>query len=297
MKRLLLITGALMLVCLSSLAAGNINCVGTVVDDQEEPIIGATVSVPGTSIGVSTDIDGRFSISAPEGSDIQVVYIGYKTVKLPARKEMGIIKMEIEAEMLQDVVVTQSVAKTRLTPVAQSVVNYETIDIKLGNQELPEVLKTTPGVWTTRDGGGFGDAKTNMRGFKSPNVAVMINGIPINDMEWGGVYWSNWAGLGDVASNIQTQRGLGATIVSTPSVGGTINITTRTLDVEKGGSVWYGMGNDGMNNYGLKVSTGLMKNGWAVTVLGSRKWGDGYVQGTPFNSYNYFVNVSKRRNA
>ncbi|MDE6082153.1 MAG: carboxypeptidase-like regulatory domain-containing protein, partial [Muribaculaceae bacterium] len=66
MKRLLLITGALMLVCLSSLAAGNINCVGTVVDDQEEPIIGATVSVPGTSIGVSTDIDGRFSISAPE---------------------------------------------------------------------------------------------------------------------------------------------------------------------------------------------------------------------------------------
>lgn len=296
MKRLLLITGALMLICLNALAAGNINCVGTVVDDQEEPIIGATVSIPGTSIGVSTDIDGRFSISAPEGSEIQIVYIGYKTVKLPAQKNMGVIKMQIEAEMLQDVVVTQSVAKTRLTPVAQSVVNYETIDVKLGNQELPEVLKTTPGVWTTRDGGGFGDAKTNMRGFKSPNVAVMINGIPINDMEWGGVYWSNWAGLGDVASNIQTQRGLGATIVSTPSVGGTINITTRTIDVEKGGSLWYGMGNDGMNNYGLKVSTGLMKNGWAVTVLGSRKWGDGYVQGTPFNSYNYFVNVSKRIN-
>lgn len=76
MKRLLLITGTLMLICFSGLAAGNINCVGTVVDDQEEPIIGATVSIPGTSIGVSTDIDGRFNISAPDGSDIQIVYIG-----------------------------------------------------------------------------------------------------------------------------------------------------------------------------------------------------------------------------
>ena len=155
---------------------------------------------------------------------------------------------------------------------AVSTVGAQTIDLKLGNQDLPEVLKTTPGVWTTKQGGGFGDAKTNVRGFKSENVAVMINGIPVNDMEWGGVYWSNFAGLSDVTSNIQVQRGLGATIVSSPSVGGTINITTRTIDSEKGGSVWYGMGNDGLNTYGVKVSTGLMKNGWAMTFLGSRKW-------------------------
>ena len=56
------------------------------------------------------------------------------------------------------------------------------------------------------------------------------------------------------------------------------------------------MGNDGMNQIGVKVSTGLMSNGWAVTLLGSRKWGDSYVQGTWFNSYNYFLNISKRIN-
>ena len=133
-----------------------------------------------------------------------------------------------------------------------------------------------------------------MRGFKSENVAVLINGVPINDMEWGGVYWSNWAGLSDVTSSMQTQRGLGAAIVSAPSVGGTINITTKGIDAKRGGRAWYGIGNDMMNTYGFTVSTGLMKNGWAITVLGSRKWGDGYVEGTKYNAFNYFVNISKK---
>lgn len=296
-KRLLLLASAVWLMCAVAVAApGDIKCIGTVVDDQGEPIVGATVSVPGTSVATATDIDGRFSLNVPQNKSIHVNYIGYKPVDMSAKSNMGTITLEPEAQLLKDVVVEQSIAKTRLTPVAVSTVGAQTIDLKLGNQELPEVLKTTPGVWVTRDGGGFGDSKINMRGFQAKNTAVMVNGIPINDMEWGGVYNSNWAGLGDVIANIQTQRGLGATIVSTPSVGGTINYTTRTIDVEKGGRVWYGMGNDGYQQYGVKVSTGLMKNGWAFTFLGAKKWGDGYIQGTQFEAYNYFANLSKRIN-
>ncbi len=297
-KRLFLLVSALMLTAaIAMAAAGDIKCTGLVVDEQNEPIIGATVSVPGTTLATPTDIDGHFTLTVPTGKQIRVFYIGYKPAEVKAEANVGKITLEPDSKMLQDVVVTQSVAKTRVTPVAVSNIGAQTIELKLGNQELPEVLKTTPGVWATRDGGGFGDAKINMRGFQSKNVAVMVNGIPINDMEWGGVYWSNWAGLGDVTANMQTQRGLGATIVSTPSIGGTINITTRTIDAEKGGNIFYGMGNDGLNNIGFKVSTGLMKNGWAVTLLGTRKWAnENYIQGTPFNSYTYFVNVSKRIN-
>lgn len=297
LKRLFLLTVAMLMAVSAAFAApDDITCAGQIVDEQNEPVIGASIALVGSTTGTTTDIDGRFTISVPKGKMIHISYVGYKPVNIEATAKLGKIRLEPDTKMLQDIVVTQSVARTRLTPVAASNVSAATIDIKLGNQELPEILKTTPGVWTTRAGGGFGDAKTNMRGFKSENVAVMVNGVPINDMEWGGVYWSNWAGLGDVASSIQTQRGLGATIVSTPSIGGTINITTRSTDAEKGGSVWYGMGNDGMNQIGLKISTGLMENGWAVTVLGSRKWGDGYVQGTPFDSYNYFVNIAKKFN-
>ncbi|MDE6638379.1 MAG: TonB-dependent receptor plug domain-containing protein, partial [Muribaculaceae bacterium] len=221
---------------------------------------------------------------------------GFKNKSVKAQASLGRIVLEPENTMLQDVVVTQSVAKTRKTPVAVSTVDAPYIEAKLGGQEFPEVLKTTPGVWATKDGGGYGDAKINMRGFKSANVAQLVNGIPVNDMEWGGVYWSNWSGISDVRCSMQTQRFLGASIISTPSVGGTLNITTKSLDAKKGGTLFYGMGNDNMNHIGFSASTGLMDNGWAITVMGSRKWGNGYIQGTKFDAFTWFVNVSKKIN-
>ena len=242
MRRLI---SVFMVLCLalgiSASAQGTMKCQGTVVDEANEPLIGVSIVITnGKPVG-TTDVDGRFSVIVPTRTkSLTFSYVGYKPVTLQAEASMGTIQLKPEAELLKDVVITQSLAKTRQTPVALSQINASDIELKLGTQELPEILKTTPGVWATKDGGGFGDAKINMRGFQGPNVAVLVNGIPVNDMEWGGVYWSNWAGLSDVASNIQTQRGLGAALLSAPSVGGTINVTTRSLDAEKGGSVWYG---------------------------------------------------------
>lgn len=295
MKRLTLF--ATTLLAAGSAAFADYVCRGTIIDDQGEPLIGASVMVPGAKTGVTTDIDGNFTIKVPDNTkELTIEYIGYKTASVPASASMGTIALEVSTQMLKDVVVTQSIARTRKTPVAASSVDALLIENKLGGQEFPEVLKTTPGVWATKDGGGYGDAKINIRGFKSENTGMLVNGIPVNDMEGGWVYWSNWAGLSDVTSMMQVQRGLGASIISVPSVGGTLNITTRSLDAKKGGSVFYGMGNDGMNHIGFNVSTGLMKNGWAVSLMGTRKWGDGYVQGTNFNAYTYFLNVSKRIN-
>lgn len=294
MKRLFLLS-ALMMMC--SAIWANYTCSGSVFDSQGEPLIGATVSAVGTTAATAADIDGNFKFSVPErAKEIKISYVGYKDKTVKAQANIGRIVLDPETTMLQDVVVSQSVAKTRKTPVAVSTIDAPFIESKLGSQEFPEVLKTTPGVWATKDGGGYGDAKINMRGFKSKNVAQLVNGIPVNDMEWGGVYWSNWSGLSDVTSSMQTQRGLGAAIISTPSVGGTLNITTRSLDAKKGGTVFYGMGNDNMNHIGFSASTGLMQNGWAITIMGSRKWGDGYIQGTKFNAFTWFVNVSKRIN-
>ncbi|MEG1934947.1 MAG: Plug domain-containing protein, partial [Rikenellaceae bacterium] len=80
---------------------------------------------------------------------------------------------------------------------------------RLSVQEFPEILKLTPSVYATKQGGGYGDSRLTLRGFGSENIAVMINGVPINGMENGAIYWSNWAGLADVTSSMQVQRGLG----------------------------------------------------------------------------------------
>lgn len=272
---------------------------GRVVDENNEPVVGASVSVPGTALGVTTDADGFFRIATGDQADLRISYLGYKdyTRRITRPVDLGVVRLDQDAIALNDIVVTQSVAVARKTPVALSTISPEFIEQKLGSQEFPEILKSTPGVFATKQGGGYGDSKINMRGFKSENVAVMVNGVPVNDMEWGGVYWSNWAGLSEVTRSMQTQRGLGASKVSAPSVGGSINIVTRGIETEKGGSASFGVGNDGLFELSFALSTGLTKNGWAVNVFGGRKWGDGYVQGTDFIAYNYFVNISKRINA
>ena len=84
------------------------------------------------------------------------------------------------------------------------------MEFRLGSQDLPMALNLTPSVYATQQGGGAGDARINVRGFNQRNVAVMINGVPQNDMENGWVYWSNWDGVADASHSIQMQRGLSA---------------------------------------------------------------------------------------
>ena len=300
MKKLFLLMVGLSFFGLTAVAQTIVS--GRVLDENDQPLIGATILVPGTTQGTSTDADGRFMLRTGKGVDaVQVNYLNYKPAdfKINAsatKQDLGTIKMEPSAIAMQDVVITQSIAVQRKTPVAVATVSAADIEYKLGGQEFPEILKSTPGVYATKDGGGYGDSKINMHGFKSENIAVMVNGVPVNEMEWGGVYWSNWAGLSDVTRSMQTQRGMGASKIAAPSVGGTINIVTNSIDAKKGGSFTYGVGNDGLQQMTLSLSTGLTEKGWAASVLLGKRWGDGYIQGTSFEGYNWFVNISKRIN-
>ena len=275
---------------------------GQLVDSETgEPLVGAAVMVEGTSQGTVTDIDGYFKQGVAQGGTLVFKYVGFKDLKKKitqkgASVDLGVIKMNPDAVMLADVTITSSVAVARKTPVAVSTVDPVFIEDRLGSQEFPEILKSTPGIYTTKDGGGYGDAKTTVRGFKSENVAMMVNGVPMNGMENNKVYWSNWSGLSDVTRSMQVQRGLGASKVSSPAVGGSINIITKSTEAQKGGFVSYGMGNDGYNKILFGVSSGLSKDGWAFTLLGGKTWGDGYVQGTEFEGYTWFASIAKRFN-
>lgn len=287
--------------CISATVVAQSTVRGRILDmETGDPLIGAAVIVQGTSQGSVADMDGKFEQKMETGKTLVIRYLGYKDVTKKITKSgvvnLGDILMDLDAVALADVTITSSVAVARQTPVALSTVDPVFIEEKLGSQEFPEILKATPGVYATKQGGGFGDSKINMRGFTSENIAVMINGVPMNDMEWGGVYWSNWAGLSDVTRSMQTQRGLGASKVAAPSVGGSINIVTRTIDANKGGSISYAMGDAGYNKVLFNVSTGLTKSGWALTLLGAKTWGDGYIQGSEFEGYNYFINLAKRIN-
>lgn len=266
---------------------------GKVVDEMGEPLPGANVVVKGTTNGSATDFDGKFTLNANSNTGSVVVsFVGYtnKEVSFSGASNLGTIALE-PSNVLGEVVITGviDVVKDRQTPVAASTIKASVIQEKLGSQEFPEILKSTPSVYSTKAGGGFGDARINIRGFDQRNTAVMVNGMPVNDMENGWVYWSNWAGLSDVTSAMQVQRGLGSSKLAISSVGGTINVITKSSAQKEGGSVSAGFGNDQYMKYKASYSTGKMDNGLSASVLLSRTQGNGYVDGTKFVGHNYFL--------
>jgi len=303
MKRTILATALIAVFSLFSLASRAQGTVtGKIVDAESgESLVGASVVLEGTTFGSVTDIDGTFKFEVESGDQtILISYIGYVTQDINVNissgqtRDLGTIELEPDAVGINEVMVLASVAQTRKTPVAISAIEPQQIAEKLGTQEYPEILKSTPGVYATKQGGGYGDSRINIRGFSQRNVAVMINGIPVNDMENSWVYWSNWAGLSEVTRSMQVQRGLGASKLSIGSVGGTINIITKTTEAKKGGSVYSAIGNDGYRKTSFTASTGLSENGWAVTFSGAHTKGDGWADATQFEGWSYFASISKR---
>ena len=214
-----------------------------------------------------------------------VIVLSAASVAFAQKDRDSINSKDIEQVVLTGVA---DIAKDRKTPVAVSTIKEAQIVEKLGNQEFPEVLNTTPSVYATKSGGGFGDSKINIRGFAQENVAVMINGVPVNDMENGAVYWSNWAGLSDVTSAMQVQRGLGSSKLAIASVGGTINVVTRAADKKQGGIVSIGVANDDYLKTLFAYNSGKMSTGWSSSFLMSRTAGSMYADGTEFEGYNYY---------
>ncbi len=143
-------------------------------------------------------------------------------------------------------------------------------------------------------GGAAGDARITIRGFNQRNVAVMIDGVPVNDMENGWVYWSNWYGLSDVTRVMQVQRGIGVSKIANPAVGGTINIMTKGIDQKAQYSASTEVGNNGYLKLAIAGNTGMLKGGWGLTFALSRRVSDGYVDALYDEMYSYFVKVDKK---
>ncbi len=277
--------------------AQNFPVSGIVKDDQSgETLIGANVLFA-EATGTVTDINGQFSLNiAPGDYHIQISYVGYQTIQqdIQVKEKPLFLEFSMQSLVIDEVIITADVARSRKTPVAFTNVLPGKIAEELGNQDIPMILNSTPGVYATQQGGGDGDARVTIRGFSQRNVAVMIDGVPVNDMENGWVYWSNWFGLDAITRTIQVQRGLGASKLALPAVGGTINILTKGIENKFSGNVQQSFGSDGFMRTTFGVNTGRMKNDWSFTLAGSYKQGDGFAQQTWTKGYFYFLRADKK---
>lgn len=249
----------------------------------------------GAQYGGLANPSGRYNIvGVPAGSyEVAVQVIGFTAAPQRIVLEGGgtavvDFAMASTAVSLGGIEVLAERAEERRTPVAFTDVSKSQIQTQLGSRDLPLVLSVTPSVYSTVQGGGAGDSRINVRGFSQRNTAVMINGVPVNDMENGWVYWSNWDGLGDAATSIQLQRGLSAVNLATPSIGGTLNVITDPSQQSSGYNFKQEFGSGNFLKTTMTASTGPIGK-FALTASGVRKTGDGLVDGTWTDAWSYYM--------
>jgi len=276
---------------------------GTVLNDYGEPLVGATVHDITSDVATVTDMNGNFSLELSAGKhEIEFMFISYDTYKMTVdvasgeMKNLNVIEMKSSAIGINTIKIVADRAKERETPVAFSTLNTKDITKQLGSRDIPLVMNITPSVYATANGGGSGDARINVRGFNQRNVSIMINGVPVNDMENGWVYWSNWDGLADVTSSIQMQRGMSAVNLATPSIGGTMNIITSPAEMKAGGTVKFEYGSGNFMKYTVAANTGLINDKFALSVAGVRKVGNGVIDATWTDAWAYYLGASYQIN-
>ena len=280
---------------------------GSVIDGElNQPLVGASVAIKGTTSGTVTDFDGKFEISTSEKSGVIVIsYLGFETKTVTYTitgnsVNIGNVVLMPDASQLEEVVVVGKgiidLAKERKTPIAVSTIKAAEIQAKVGTADVTQAMVNTPSVYVAGQAGGYGDSRITVRGFQQDNTAFLLNGQPINGMEDGKMYWSNWSGMSDIANFIQIQRGLGSSKLAISSVGGTVNFVTKATDKKEGGSVSMGVANSDYFKSTAMYNTGMMKNGFGASVMLSHWQGDGYNQGTRGEGQNYFISFGYKPN-
>ena len=262
-------------------------------------VVGATVVLTHTETGAQygglSQAGGRYAIPrVPAGSyqaEAQMIGLaGESQSVVIASGQTATLSfaMTPSALVLGGIEVLAEKSEALTTPAAFTTVTKARIQSQLGSRDLPLVLNLAPSVYSTVTGGGAGDARINVRGFNQRNTAVMINGVPVNDMENGWVYWSNWDGLGDAATSIQLQRGMSAINLATPSIGGTLNVITDPSRREPGYNLKQEFGSGNFRKTTMTASTGPVGD-FALTASAVRKTGDGIIDGTWTDAWAYYV--------
>ena len=209
------------------MSAQQISITGTVTDTTGEPLLGVSVTVPGTPTGVSTDLDGKFSMNADAKGKLKFSYVGYQAVEEPInnRKVINVV-MEENAEVLSEVVVIGygTMDKKELTSAISHVSEKDFLTVSSPDPKML-IQGKVPGVSITNTGAGDPNnmAGIQIRGVSSRSAGlgplIVIDGVPGGDL-------SN-VNVNDIASFDILKDGAASAIYGTRGSNGVVVVTTK----------------------------------------------------------------------
>lgn len=187
------------------------------------PVIGASIVQTGTTNGIVSDLDGKFTLEVPAGSTLTISYIGYKSVTLKAAPVMNIV-LEDDSQALDEVVVTgySTQRKADLTG-AVAVVSVDDMKKVAENNPMKALQGKVAGMMVTSDGNPGGKATIRIRGIGTLNnndPLYIIDGIPTKS----GMHELN---SNDIESIQVLKDASSASIYGSRAANGVIIITTK----------------------------------------------------------------------
>ncbi len=161
------------------------------------------------------------------------------------------------------------------------------------------LLQSSRDVFAATAGFNFSAARFRIRGYQSDKTMILLNGIPMNDLETGRGTWYRWGGLNDVTRYSETKNWLTDNPYHFGGIGGYSNIDSKATGVRKGSRLSYASTNRAYSHRLMyTIGTGMQKNGWAFAMsLSTRYSQEGYVEGTFYQAYSYFLAAEKKINA
>ncbi|MGE5412344.1 MAG: TonB-dependent receptor [Clostridiales bacterium] len=268
---------------------------GKVVDSESgKPLTNANIFVESAHLGTTCNEKGEFTLSGSfSGNDLAVIsFIGYnsKSVVLSQlnTQSPSVIKLDPKILSSQTVLVTGSIAKEGVTPLAYSKIKREDIQSNYIDQDIPEYLSSLPSTtFYSEAGNGVGYNYLSIRGFDQRRISVAVNGIPQNDPEDHNVYWLDFPDILSSTELIQVQRGAGAGIIGYPSVGGSINIITSSFSDKPRFDFSSSLGSYNTRKYSASFASGLIENRYSLYVKLSKTLSSGYRNSawSDFNAY------------
>ncbi|PHI20626.1 TonB-dependent receptor [Lewinellaceae bacterium SD302] len=275
--------------------AAQVTITGSVVDLRtSEPLPGATIQI-GTDQTVA-DAAGKFTFTVNLSAGTEVEF----SVNEEDHREFAEI-ITIAAGTVQDlgeiVLLPGDDLTNDLTQELLPTISVTDVgdDSGSGSQTVSSLLGANRDPFVSAAAFNWGVARFRIRGYDSEYTDFFLNGLPFNDLETGRVFFSQWGGLNRVTSNRAATVGLDGVDYGFNGIGGGSTLDLRARNQRKQTRIGYAVSNRTYRNRIMgSYASGTNEKGWSFALAGSYRWAEeGFVEGTPYQAYSYFLSVDK----
>ncbi len=271
--------------------------VGVVMSEDGFSIKGARIEILGTGQYTLTDLLGQYKLEVVPGTyRIKISFSGYQDHYKDVTVDPGeTVQVNFRLAAMEfgspSVAMLSDRAAIGSTPVSLTDFESEGLIMNSGQRDLPMMFNGTAGIYASETGGGRGDSRIAIRGSGQFDIGLLINGIPVNDMETGSFNWYSWQSLEDIASSVQVQLGSGNGMLTGDYAGGMINVITDPAQTDPGISARqeYGFGN--ALKTVLTGNTGRLGS-FAFTAAFVRNTGDGPADQLHYENWSYYIGAA-----